>query len=157
MIQKRVSASSQLSTHSLLLPPLSVLPQTVEKHTHTHIPPHHAKSRLLHPLLDYLLPIPSHHARSFSLRCGIFSLISVSPPSKLALLARLLLLFALSIIALLLLGPLSSAGNVLLGLNVSLLPFLGLGLARSLDPNSPSCGLGARLDFFVDAVAGGRL
>jgi hypothetical protein len=60
---------------------------------------------------------------------------------------------------LLLLAPRSSAGNVDLGENVSLLlTFLGLAsVLGTLDPISALIGRCARLDFFVDAVAGGRL
>lgn len=110
----------------------------------------------------YFLPIPSHHARSFSLRCGICSLISVSLSSKLALRALLRgLLFSGIIIVLLLFGPRSSAGKVDLGLNVSrlLLPLRGLAMPLGARESVMLADMGrcARRDFFVEAVAGGRL
>jgi hypothetical protein len=111
-------------------------------------------------LQDYpFLPMPSHHALSFSLRCGIPSLISVSLSSKLALLALLLALFSGTCTLLLL--PRPSAGNVERGENVSRRLALrppGLIMPPGLK-GSPTAlnGRAARLLFLVLAVAGGRL
>ena len=108
---------------------------------------------------------PSHHALSFSLRCGILSLISVSRSLANSTLRALLLLLGLSALSTPVLlrlgnGPRSSAGNVLLGENVSLLPFLDVGLANPPALLLLKSALRGRAVFRfdrVEVVAGGFL
>ena len=123
------------------------------------------KSTFLSPSLIHHHLRPSHHALSFSLRCGILSLISVSRSLANSTLRALLLLLGLSALSTPVLlrlgnGPRSSAGNVLLGENVSLLPFLDVGLANPPALLLLKSALRGRAVFRfdrVEVVAGGFL
>ena len=109
---------------------------------------------------------PSHHALFFSRLCGIVSLISVSRSLANSTLRALLRLlgrsFSIFVVLLRLGGPRSSAGNVDRGENVSRrFCFIEPGLASPaptllLDISADN-GRGARFDFLVELVAGGRL
>ena len=108
--------------------------------------------------------LPSHHALSFSLRCGISSLISVSPPSYTLVLGLLLerpflstTLFRLELLA----SLFSSVGKVDLGVIVSLLLLLIVlaapGVVGARELMSTLMGLWLRRLLSRVLVAGGRL
>jgi hypothetical protein len=119
------------------------------------------------PFRNHRYLLPSHHALSFSLRCGIVSLISVSRSLANSTLRALLLLLGLSFSTFALPrldgAGLSSAAKVCLGEKVSLRFCLRIDVGLSNPPPtrlalmSADRARGGRRAFFDDPVAGGRL